>query len=41
MIHRGRMRTISSATVGMISFPSVSKVATSPRILIPRAFLLT
>jgi hypothetical protein len=40
MIHRGRMWTISSAKVGMISFPSVSMVAASPRILIPRAFLL-
>jgi hypothetical protein len=40
MIRCGRMRTISSAKVGMISFPSVSKVAASPWISIPRAFHL-
>jgi hypothetical protein len=38
MIHRGRMWTISSAKVGMIAFPSVSRIAASPRISIPRAF---
>jgi hypothetical protein len=38
MIRRGRMRNISSAKVGIISYPPVSRIAPSPRIAIPRAF---
>jgi hypothetical protein len=38
MIRRGRMRNISLAKVGIISYPPVSRIAPSPRIAIPRAF---
>jgi hypothetical protein len=38
MLRRGRMRNLSAATVGMISFPPVCKIRASPRLSIPRAF---